>query len=236
MNFRLVPLLTAWLAAACLGASPVRAVANELTEAEKAAGWRLLFDGQTTTGWRGFKKATFPARGWVVEDGCLKHVANGGGGDIVTDATFGDFELVWEWRLAAGANSGVKYFITETRGSAIGHEYQLLARANPETVDPPGKHVTAGFYDVLPTRIPIKLRPPGKFNESRILVRGGRVEHWLNGELTLAYEPGSPEVKAAVAASKFKDVPGFGEKLRGHILLQDHGGEAWFRNVKLREF
>jgi hypothetical protein len=236
MNFHPVPLLAVWLAAACFSTSLVRAGANELTEAEKTAGWKLLFDGRTTTGWRSFKKATFPAKGWIVEDGCLKHLASGGGGDIITDATFGDFELVWEWRLAPGANSGVKYFISETRGSALGHEYQLLARANPATVDPPGKHVTAGFYDVLPTRIPIKLRPPGEFNESRILVRGSRVEHWLNGGLTLAYEPGSQEVKAAVAASKFKDVPGFGEKLRGHILLQDHGGEAWFRNVKLREF
>lgn len=236
MNLRLVSHLTVWLVAACLGASRVRAGANELTEAERAAGWRLLFDGRSTAGWRGFQKATFPAKGWIVEDGCLKHVANGGGGDIITDATFGDFELVWEWRLAPGANSGVKYFITEARGEAIGHEYQLLARVNPVAVDPPGKHVTAGFYDVLPTRIPIKLRPAGEFNESRIRVRGSRVEHWLNGELTLAYEPGGPEVKTAVAASKFKNVPGFGEKLRGHILLQDHGGEAWFRNLKLREF
>jgi hypothetical protein len=208
---------------------------NELTSAEKAAGWKLLFDGQSTTGWRSFKQTTFPAKGWVVADGCLKHVAKGGGGDLITDASFGDFELVWEWRLAPDANSGLKYFITEERGSAIGHEYQMVTQPNVEATDQPTKHVTASFYDVLPTRIPIQLRPAGEFNESRVLVRGNHVEHWLNGQQTLAYELGSPEVKSAVAASKFKGVRGFGEKLRGHILLQDHGGEVCFRNVKLRE-
>lgn len=213
-----------------------RTEANELSEAEKAAGWRLLFDGQTTRGWRSFKKTTFPEKGWVVEDGCLKHLARGGGGDIITDATFEDFELVWEWRLAPGANSGVKYFVTETRASALGHEYQLVTPNHPEAVTEPTKHVTGSFYDVWPTRVPVRLRPPGEFNESRILVRGTRVEHWLNGEQVLEYELGSPALRAALAASKFRDVPGFGEKVRGHILLQDHGGEVWFRNLKIREF
>lgn len=215
---------------------PASAGPNELSAAEKAAGWRLLFDGQTTRGWRSFKKTTFPEKGWVVEDGCLKHLARGGGGDIITDATFGDFELVWEWRLAPGANSGVKYFVTETRASALGHEYQLVAPNHPEAVAEPTKHVTGSFYDVWPTRVPVRLRPPGEFNESRVLVRGTRVEHWLNGEQVLEYELGSPALRAAVAASKFRDVPGFGEKVRGHILLQDHGGEVWFRNLKIREF
>ncbi len=223
-------LLLGWFAPR-LAAGP-----NELTDAERAQGWRLLFDGRTPAGWRSFKKTTFPARGWVVEDGCLKHQARGGGGDILTEAEFGDFELVWEWRLAPGANSGVKYFVTESRPTALGHEYQMVSPPNPETTVQPGKHGTASFYDVWPTRIPVRLRPPGEFNESRILVRGHRVEHWLNGEKVLEYEPGSSELKAAVAASKFKDVPGFGEKVRGHILLQDHGGEVWFRNLKVREF
>ncbi len=224
----------------CVGCAvfPIRVAAgvNELTAAERAAGWRLLFDGQSTRGWRSFKKSTFPEKGWVVANGCLKHLARGGGGDIITDASFGDFELVWEWRLAPGANSGVKYFVTETRASALGHEYQLVAPQHPEAVAEPTKHVTGSFYDVWPTRTPVRLRPPGEFNESRILVRGTRVEHWLNGEKVLEYELGSAALKAAVAASKFRDVPGFGEKVRGHILLQDHGGEVWFRNLKIREF
>jgi hypothetical protein len=216
--------------------APALAAPNELTDAEKAAGWRLLFDGRSTNGWRSFKKATFPSQGWVVADGCLKHVAKGGGGDLITDASFGDFELTWEWRLAPNANSGLKYFVTEERASALGHEYQMVTKPNVEAVDEPTRHVTASFYDVLPTRTAVQLRPADEFNESRVLVRGNQVEHWLNGRQLLAYELGSPEVKAAVAKSKFKDVRGFGEKLRGHILLQDHGGEVCFRNVKLREF
>ncbi len=234
MNTRL-SLVKLGLLAAFAFAAPTWAENNALTDAEKADGWKLLFDGHSTAGWRNFKKATFPTKGWVVEDGCLKHTLKGGGGDLITDASFDDFELSFEWRLAPDGNSGVKYFITEDRNSAIGHEYQLVTANDPEASGQPTKHVTASFYDVLPTRMAIKLRPAGEFNTSRILVRGNHVEHWLNGEKTLEYELGSPEVKAAVAKSKFKSVAGFGEKLRGHILLQDHGGEVWFRNVKLRE-
>jgi hypothetical protein len=211
------------------------AAPNQLTPDERAAGWKLLFDGTSTAGWRGFKKSTFPEKGWVVADGCLKHVAKGGGGDLVSEATFGDFELSWEWRLAPDSNSGVKYFITEERSSAIGHEYQMVTKPNVEAADQPTKHVTASFYDVLPTETPIQIRPPDQFNESRVVVRGTKVEHWLNGARVLAYELGSPATKAAVASSKFRSVPGFGEKLRGRLLLQDHGGEVCFRNVKLRE-
>ena len=233
MNTRLCLAKLALLAAFAFTAS-LQAENNTLTDAEQAAGWKLLFDGHSTVGWRNFKKSTFPAKGWVVEDGCLKHTRRGGGGDIITDASFDDFEFTFEWRLAPDSNSGVKYFITEDRASAIGHEYQLVTPNDPEASTRPTKHVTASFYDVLPTRMAIKLRPPGQFNESRILVCGHHVEHWLNGEKALEYELGSSEVKAAVAKSKFKNVPGFGEKLRGHILLQDHGGEVWFRNLKIR--
>lgn len=232
--FPVLRALSGWVVVG--GLIPGLAGVNELTEAERAEGWRLLFDGQGIAGWRSFKKNTFPARGWVVEEGCLKHLARGGGGDILTEATFEDFELSWEWRLAPGANSGVKYFVTESRPSALGHEYQLVMPDHPEATSQPTKHVTGSFYDVWPPRGPIRLRPPGEFNQSRIVVRGRRVEHWLNGELVLEYELGSPALKAALAASKFKDVPGFGEKVRGHILLQDHGGEVWFRNLKVREF
>jgi hypothetical protein len=204
---------------------------NTLTMAERAAGWRLLFDGQTTNGWRGFKKPGFPEKGWRIEDGVLKKVAGVRGGDLITVETFGDFELSWEWRIPAGANNGVKYLITETRASAIGHEYQMIDDATIQ--DPKG--ATAAFYDVLPPK-PDKGPPRiGYWNTSRIIVRGDHVEHWLNGDLVLTYELGSPEVRAAVAKSKFKSVEGFGTKLRGHILLTDHNDEAWFRNLKLRE-
>jgi len=214
------------------------APANQLTDEEKAAGWKLLFDGTTTQGWHTFKKQTFPDKGWVAEDGwfhCLGKGGNKGGGDIISDAEFNDFELQWEWKLAPAGNSGVKYFILETRKEALGHEYQMIDDARePDAVRKGGKHLTASFYDVLaPAHTSVK--PAGEINVSRILVKGNHVVHWLNGEKVLEYDCGSEAVKAAVAASKFKDVAGFGDKVRGHLLLQDHHTQVWFRNVKLRE-
>ncbi len=213
------------------GCGMLSAGRNELTSAEKAEGWRLLFDGKTTAGWRSFKKETFPDRGWIVETGCLKKVANVRGGDIITKEAFDDFDLRWEWRMPPKANNGVKYFITEERPTAIGHEYQLI----DDSLETKDKFKTASFYHVLPPRAGTRPRPAGEWNESRIVVKGNHVEHWLNGEKVLEYDLGSPEVKAAVAESKFKDVKGFGEKLKGHILLTDHGDEACFRNIKIRE-
>jgi hypothetical protein len=210
------------------------APANQLTDAEKAAGWKLLFDGQTTQGWRSFKKQTFPEEGWVVEDGWLRSLGKGGG-DIITDAEFTDFELQWDWKLAPDGNSGVKYFVLESRSSALGHEYQMVDDVRgPDGVKGHGKQLTASFYDVLaPTNTPVK--PAGELNSSRIFVKGNHVEHWLNGAKVLEYECGSALVKAAVAASKFKTTAGFGNKVKGHLLLQDHGTDVWFRNVKIRE-
>jgi hypothetical protein len=204
---------------------------NELTPAEKTAGWRLLFDGKTTQGWRSYSKPGFPDKGWIVEDGWLKLIAKSRAGDIMTEDTFNDFELTWEWRIPVGANNGVKYFILEERKSAIGHEYQMI----DDSLVKPGILKTGSFYDVLP---PLEHKPilfaPGS-NVSRILVRGDHVEHWLNGEKILSYELGSPEVMAGVAKSKFKNVLGFGQKQRGHILLTEHNDEAWFRNIKIRD-
>jgi hypothetical protein len=209
--------------------------ANHLSDQEKAEGWKLLFDGKSTDGWRSFKKADFPAKGWIIEDDCLKHVAGAGGGDIISKDTFSDFDLQFEWKIANGANSGVKYFITEERDSAIGHEYQII----DDDHHPDGKvgpHRTTGaFYDVLPPTGKKILGLPGEFNHSRIVVKGNHVEHWLNGQKVLEYELGSEKVKAAIAKSKFKDVKGFGTRIKGHILLQDHGDTIWFRNVKIKD-
>jgi hypothetical protein len=223
-------------AASVLSAAP----ANQLNAKEKVAGWKLLFDGKTTAGWHTFKKRTFPDKGWVVEDGwlhCLgKGGGNKGGGDIITDAEFNDFELQWEWKQPPAGNSGVKYFILETRKEALGHEYQMIDdKREPDAVRAGGKHLTATFYDVLPTTIPAPLKPQGETNASRILVKGNHVEHWLNGVKVLEYESGSEGVKAAVAASKFKATDGFGDKVKGHLLLQDHNSEVWFRNLRIRE-
>jgi len=205
---------------------------NQLTPTEKAAGWRLLFDGKTTAGWRSFKKKTFPEKGWVIEEGILKKVATSVyGGDIITNDEYDDFDFQWEWRIAPKANNGIKYFITEQRNSAIGHEYQMIDDSLPI----PKKELTASFYDVLPPSEDKPVKPPGEWNHSRVLVQGNHVEHWLNGAKVLEYELGSEEVKAAVAKSKFKNVKDFGTKIKGHILLTDHRDEAWFRNLKIRE-
>lgn len=209
------------------------ATVNQLTNEEEAGGWKLLFDGKTTEGWRSFNKQSFPAKGWVVEGEWL-HCTGKNGGDIITTAEFDDFELQWEWKQALAGNSGIKYFIAETHGAAIGHEYQMIdEEREPDAKRANGKRVTAAFYDVLKPTATSPAKPPGDINQSRILVRGNHVEHWLNGVKVLEYECGSGAIKAAVADSKFKTTAGFGNKIKGHILLQDHHSEVWFRNVKI---
>ena len=224
---------------------------NQLTNAEKKEGWKLLFDGRTPTGWRGYRKAKFPDSGWVVQDGCLKNQkGNGrpgqGGGDLVTTEKFDNFDFKFEWRIAPGGNSGVKYFVNEvedhadpmyrgdTGTSGVGHEYQLLD--DDKHADAANGPIlqTGSLYSLIPPNSAKRLRPVGEFNESRIVVRGGHVEHWLNGAKIVEYEMGSPELLAAIAKSKFRNVPGFGTKFPTIILLQDHGEEVWFRNLKIR--
>jgi hypothetical protein len=206
-----------------------------VTAAEKAAGWKPLFSGQSLQGWRLYNKKAEPGAGWKAEDGVLKKLAKEKGGDIITEAAFDDFDFAWEWRVAPGGNNGVKYLVTEQRPSAPGHEYQLI----DDTGHPDGKlgakRQTASFYDVLPPAKEKVLKPAGEWNSSRILLQGNHVEHWLNGAKVLEYELGSETVKAAVANSKFKNAAGFGTKIKGHIMLTDHGDEAWFRNLKIRE-
>jgi hypothetical protein len=224
-------LILSLLATFSVRAADDPANANTLTADEKAAGWRLLFDGKSTDGWRGFKKKTFPDKGWVVEDGILKKIAKVNGGDIVTNDEFDNFDFQWDWRIPEKANNGIKYFITEERSQAIGHEYQMIDDATVKVK----KDSTASFYDVLPPSGETPLKPPGEWNHSRVLVQGNHVEHWLNGKKVLEYELGSDEVKAAVQKSKFKNVKDFGTHIKGRILLTDHQDEAWFRNIKIRE-
>lgn len=204
---------------------------NTLTDAEKRDGWKLLFDGKTTTGWRAIKQKEFPKQGWVVEDGALKKLAGVKGGDLISEGKYKEFDLRWEWTLPKGANNGLKYFIIEERG-AIGHEYQMIAEDTREGSSG-GKHTTASFYDVLPPTVKPKMKPPGEWNESRVFAKGNHVEHWLNGVKVLEYELGSDAVKAAVAQSKFKSVSPFGESVEGHFVLTDHNDAAAFRSIKV---
>src|SRR5258708_5052519 len=202
---------------------------------EGTDGWRFLFDGASTQGWHGFKQLGFPSKGWVVTEGWL-HCLGSGGGDILSDAQFEEFDLRWEWKIETTGNSGVKYFVPEEGDSAIGHEYQMLHdERNPDAKLANGKRVTASFYDVLKPTVKTPTRRPGEINESRTQVRGNHVEHWLNGVKDLEYDCGSQAVKAAVAESKFRSRPGVGDRIKGHILLQDHHSQVWFRNLRIRD-
>lgn len=231
------------------------ATENKLTAAEAAEGWTLLWDGQTSDGWRGLSSETFPTTGWTMCGGTLTiHQSDGeesrGGGDIITVKRYSDFELSFDFRYAPAANSGVKIFAqTDVSpidrntgqpvkvGSGIGMEFQVLdddlhpdAKAGRD-----GNRTIGSFYDVIPAAKDKQKRAPGEWNTGRILVEGDHVTYWLNGEKTVEFTRGSPEFRAAVAQSKFKDIPGFGEWVDGHILLQDHGNTVSFKNIKIRD-
>jgi hypothetical protein len=223
--------------AASHAAAQTDSTPNTLTPAEKAAGWTLLFDGNSLDGWRGYKKPDANGLRWKVEDGSLTlpstTVPGTRSGDIVSKDTFEQFELVLDWRVAPGGNSGVKYFILEDLNSAIGHEYQLIDDAQHADAKVGAHRQTAALYDVLPAADrPIKAG--GEWNTTRIVVRGQTAEHWLNGKKVLEYNLGSPMLKAAIQKSKFKDVARFGTRQNGHILLQDHNDQVWFRTIKIR--
>ena len=192
-----------------LGLFAFASTPNQLTEEEKAAGWKLLFNGNNVEGWRSFKKPAPPGKGWAVEDSWL-HGLGKSGGDIITDKEFTDFELEWEWKLSPKGNSGVKYFVTETRDSALGHEYQMIdEEGEPDAKQARGKRVTASFYDVLKLDRVAPTKPIGEINHSRIVVQGNRVEHWLNGAKVLEYSVQPLEsVTAGVIKEILRGVPG----------------------------
>jgi hypothetical protein len=212
-------------------------VPNTLTQAEREAGWRLLFDGATTAGWRGYNADSFPAQGWEVRDGSLVTVEGGGGGDIVTEEEFGDFELSLEFKITPGANSGIFFGAIDQPGKpmwASAPEYQILDdSAYVADGTDMTRHLTGQNYD-LHASSEKALKPVGEWNVARIVVRRPHVEHWLNGVKMVEYELGSPEWEALVAASKFSVYPEYGRATSGHIGLQDHGTEVSFRNIKLR--
>jgi len=204
---------------------------NTLTEQERAQGWRLLFDGTTTEGWRGFRSRAMPA-GWQVVDGALTRVAEAG--DIVTLDTFSDFELAFDWKIPPGGNSGVLFRVSEDVEQAwnAGPEYQILDNAgHPEGLQP---ETAAGADYALHPPFRDVTRPPGEWNQGRIVVSGDHVEHWLNGEKVVDYEIGSDEWMARVSVSKFAPFPNFGRVRKGRIALQDHDTEVAYRNIKIK--
>jgi hypothetical protein len=244
-------LLAATLGLTCLGASG--ATPNTVTEQEQKEGWRLLWDGHTTNGWRSSKDEAFPDSGWEMKDGVLSVIGSNGkesarGGDIITREKYSNFELLVDFKITPGANSGIKIFvqsglgpITTTGakapvGSGIGMEFQILDDVlHPDAkLGHDGDRKMGSLYDLIPAPSSKKVNPIGEWNTARILSRGNHVEFWLNGEKTVEFDRGSKPFRDAVAASKFNKIDGFGEWADGHILLQDHGNAVSFRNVKIR--
>lgn len=226
-------------------APEVNLIVNTISPAEKKNGWALLWNGQTSEGWRGAKLTGFPEKGWTIEDGILKvHKADGGestnGGDIVTKRKYKNFVLTVDFKITEGANSGIKYFVNpdlnKGAGSAIGCEFQILDdEKHPDAkLGVKGNRQLGSLYDLIPAP---KDKPfkKGEWNTATIVVEGNKVTHVLNGVKLLEYTRNNQMWNALVAYSKYRDWPNFGNAEEGHILLQDHGDEVWFKNVKIKE-
>lgn len=235
MKRQAIQLLSAGVTVWLIGLTNVVAQpANALTSPEKKAGWVLLFDGGSTTGWTTTSGKPVPA-GWVVENGTLTAKKGAKGGDIISANQYIDFDLRFDYNLEPEGNSGVKYFYTKYEtGGNLGMEYQLLDDKLAED-NKQENHLTGSFYDVLPPDAATKkVHEPGQWNTVRIVAKGRHVEHWLNGVKILEFTRGSPAFTEAVAGSKFsKAVPAFGTIDKGHILLQEHGHAVLFRNIKI---
>lgn len=226
-------------------APEVNLIANSISPAEQEEGWMLLWDGKTSEGWRGAKISEFPKNGWVMEDGILKVCKGDGGestngGDIVTKHKYKNFVLSVDFKITEGANSGIKYFVNpdlnKGGGSAIGCEFQILDdQKHPDAkLGVKGNRKLGSLYDLIPapTNKPFK---KNNWNTATVVVTGNHVEHWLNGVKLLEYTRNNEMWNALVAYSKYRDWPDFGNAEDGFILLQDHGDEVWFKNVKIKE-
>jgi hypothetical protein len=239
-RFHVGATMITWLAAvaaiAAQEATTQPSSQNRLTPAEKAAGWKLLFDGRSTDHWRGYRRDAFPEKGWVIDGDCLHVVAGGGGGDIITIGQYENFELTLEWRVGEKANSGIMYRVTEQYDAPwkTGPEYQILDDVG-DGMKPTDIHSAGALYDLYPPEEGKTVAPTGEFNTTRIVVNNNRLQHWLNGRKIIECDLAGEEWKWRVEASKFSVYEGFGENARGHIALQDHGNDVWFRNIKVRD-
>ncbi len=219
---------------------------NQLTQNESDQGWKMLWDGKTTEGWRSARAEGFPEKGWVMEDGVLTVLSSGGeesaaGGDIVTVDKYADFELMVDFKLTEGANSGIKYYVdTELNkgpGSSIGLEYQILddeRHPDAKLGNHEGSRTVASLYDLIQADVNKPINPIGEWNTAHIISKSNHVEHYLNGAKVLEYERKSEAYRKLVSESKYVTWPNFGELDRGQILLQDHGDLVSFKNIKIK--
>jgi hypothetical protein len=225
---------------------------NGLSVRERAAGWKLLFDGSTFAGWRGLGYDTVPGVHWNIVQGAIHKIPDTSvprlpdgqpavGGDLMTASSFRDFELEFEWKVAPGANGGLKYNVSEELSmknapnhAALGFEYQVLDDDLNEDNKVP-THRAASLYDLLTPNENKRLMPVGQWNKSVIILKGNHGEHWLNGAIVVRYDLKSARMDSVVAASKYKSIAGFADKREGHIVLQDHLDEVWYRSIKIRE-
>lgn len=230
------------------------------TDLQQQEGWETLFDGETLNGWRGLGREGIPEGHWIVEDGTIRKVASSdvaraedgqpvAGGDLLYDRQFSNFELSFEWKVAPGANSGIKYNVSEEMSvshqpqhAALGFEYQVLDdEAHPDAANDPNRWA-AGLYDLIPPSADAELSSVGEWNTGRILFNDNRGEHWLNGKKVVEYELDTHMMNRLLATSKWGElgddthIPGFGDRRSsGYIVLQDHGDDVWYRNIRIRE-
>jgi cytochrome c len=218
---------------------------NTLSEAEKADGWKLLFNGKNLDGWRNFRKETIGSA-WKVEDNAIaltKAQGNDGwqvkdGGDIITDKDYQNYELSIEWKIQNCGNSGIIFNVFEDKNFdyvwQTGPEMQVLDNlCHPDSRI--RTHRAGDLYDMIECNY-VTVKPAGEWNQARLIIKNGKTEHWLNGRKVVEYEMFTKEWEAMIAKSKFKDMKGFGTYKKGHIALQDHGDLVWYRNIKIKEF
>jgi hypothetical protein len=241
--FRRLPTMTfrPFILLFCLLVSPLAGADNQLTEQETLQGWRLLFDGRSSSGWVEVTGKPFPPNSWTVDDGCLKTLVRPGGAqDIRTVATYGSFDLQFDWKVLANGNSGVKYLVQHIdewnnqlgrQARARGLEYQIADNAGSDAVEP--SRSTASLYSAIAPS-PKNAPAVGAFNHSRIIVNGDRVEHWLNGVRVVSFDVNGPEAQKLFLGLRQKDAPGSPIQRVTLISLQNHGTEAWFKNLKIR--
>ncbi len=226
---------------------------NALTPEEQEQDWILLFDGNSFEGWRGLGREGVPEGHWMIEDGAIKKVPSGEvplqedgqplvGGDLMTVRSFEDFELYFEWKISPAGNSGVKYNVSEEMSisyppehAALGFEYQILDDENhPDAINGDNR-TAAALYDLIAPEGKV-LKPVGEYNSGRIVFKGDHGEHWLNGIKVLEFDLGTERMNDLLQASKYRDISGFADKRKGHIVLQDHTDASWFRSIKIRVF